>query len=491
MASTAARPSPFDSVPNEVFNLILSFIPTKEKFLAKNDDGSSHKLHQILALMHVSRQFRYAMLQHKVWHDTEFQFEDLATAGDDDNAYFNQLYPTSVSAPDFDGPHTHLPARITNLCNTLFHDSYFRQCINKKANWNFASLEVLFAVIAYIPSFTKSAQAMVLDLEGIDVAIPRLRGCKNLVRLEIRADSQPSLDLSSISRFLPSLKRLEIHLPPDWSGTLEEVSGLEEFLLNVPLGGSWECSEMEFPDCLPLASADTLTQLNLRKCYFSELISLKVFDSLKHLRTIESPVDSELATLINDLPTRLYSLASAVDIDCPRIRQEMEGEGVEMEEQFQLLDCSCLAYLKTIELAMPCHRSVPEDENFVSYYVENCMKAVTKMVNKMPLLEEVELWGGLDINGLHVLGGLQSLKKLKWIISEDRYVKGMGSGDVTTQVVEIFTRMGKKVDSVIIEIVPYDGIKYEPYTDFHGTYDSSDEGSSGDGSFDGDAGIFW
>jgi F-box domain len=493
MTSTATKPSPFDNVPNEVFNLILSFIPMKEKFSAKNDDGSSHKIHQILALMHVSRQFRYAMLQHKVWHDVEFEFEDLATAADDDYTYFNQFYPTTVSAFDADVAHTNLPARIANLCNALFHDSYFRQCINKKTDWSFASLDVLFAVLAYLPSFTNSAQAVVLDLEGIDVAIPRLRDCKNLVRLEIRADSQPSLNLSSISRFLPSLKILEIHLPIEWTGSLEELSGLEEFLLNVPQGGSWECSEMDFPESLPLASANTLTRMNLRKCYFSGRVSLKMFESLKHLRTIESPVDDELADLINDLPVRLCSLASAVEIPCPRTRQELEEEGMEMEEQFQLLSCLCLAQLKTIELSMPCNRSVPDDESFVSYYVENCMKVVSKMVDKMPLLEEVELWGGLDMNGVHVLGRLQNLKKLRWIVSEDRYVKGMGSGDLTSQVVEIFTPMGKKVDSVIIEIAPYDAIKYEAdiFDASDEESDESDEGSSGEGSFDEEAGIFW
>jgi hypothetical protein len=45
--------------------------------------------------------------------------------------------------------------------------------------------------------------------------------------------------------------------------------------------------------------------------------------------------------------------------------------------------------------------------------------------------------------------------------------------------------MGKKVDSVIIEILPYDGIKYEAGP-FGGTDDFSDEGS-----LDEEGGIFW
>jgi hypothetical protein len=31
----------------------------------------------------------------------------------------------------------------------------------------------------------------------------------------------------------------------------------------------------------------------------------------------------------------------------------------------------------------------------------------------------------------------------------------MGTGDLTRQVVEIFTQMGKELESVIVELVPY------------------------------------
>jgi hypothetical protein len=63
--------------------------------------------------------------------------------------------------------------------------------------------------------------------------------------------------------------------------------------------------------------------------------------------------------------------------------------------------------------------------------------------------------GGLDVGRVHVLGQLQNLKRLRWVIPKDSYVECMGTGDLTRQVVEIFTQMGKELESVMVELVPY------------------------------------
>jgi hypothetical protein len=42
---------------------------------------------------------------------------------------------------------------------------------------------------------------------------------------------------------------------------------------------------------------------------------------------------------------------------------------------------------------------------------------------------------------------------LDWVIPEDRYSKGTKSQDLTGDVVGIFRKMGKDVDSVTVEIV--------------------------------------
>jgi hypothetical protein len=109
-----------------------------------------------------------------------------------------------------------------------------------------------------------------------------------------------------------------------------------------------------------------------------------------------------------------------------------------------------------------------DNESFTADYINSCMEVVAKMVYKLELLEDVELWGGLDVEKVHVLGYLRNLKRLKWIISDDRYVKGMASQDLTSQVIERFRRMDKEVGSVTIKIVNYDildGILNDPESD--------------------------
>jgi hypothetical protein len=94
MTSGTRKPSAFDNVPNEVLNLIISSIPLVDDFspISYETDGSTRRIHQILALMHVSRQFRFAILQHEVWLGLHFEFEVLAFSTRED--YYDQLFPT-------------------------------------------------------------------------------------------------------------------------------------------------------------------------------------------------------------------------------------------------------------------------------------------------------------------------------------------------------------------------------------------------------------
>jgi hypothetical protein len=48
------------------------------------------------------------------------------------------------------------------------------------------------------------------------------------------------------------------------------------------------------------------------------------------------------------------------------------------------------------------------------------------------------------------------LKRLRWVVAEDRYAKCMGTGDLGNQVVGMFHQMGKELESVIVEFVAYD-----------------------------------
>lgn len=461
MTSGTRKPSAFDNVPNEVLNLIISSIPLVDDFspISYETDGSTRRIHQILALMHVSRQFRFAILQHEVWLGLHFEFEVLAFATRED--YYDQLFPAVYleQAPK----RTNLPTRITALLNVLFGDSYFKQCMERKTEWSFQSLEALFAVLAHLPTFTTSTRAVSLNLEGIDLAIARLRECRNLVRLDICANCESSLDLDSIGRFLPSLKRLSIKPPSHTAGSFKDLEGLEEFtavftMLDEPV--------------LPISSAKTLTRMNLQHCNFLENASLEMFTSLKHLQTKGRMTNASLPRLLKTISADLCSLKGSVAIEYRRARSWWG-----LNASWILWDTLCLAHLEKICLGLYSDTG-PDDgydvpatkeyESFTADYIDSCMEVVARMGSKLELLEDVELWGGLDVEKVHVLGYLRNLKRLKWIISADRYVKGMGSQDLTSQVIERFRRMDKEVGSVTIKIVNYDildGILNDPESD--------------------------
>jgi hypothetical protein len=90
-----------------------------------------------------------------------------------------------------------------------------------------------------------------------------------------------------------------------------------------------------------------------------------------------------------------------------------------------LLDCECLTHLKALRLGMLSHgpysdHPIPNPER----YVDRCTVVVDKMVQNMQYLEDVEMWGGLDLDEVHLLTQLPKLKRLKWHLSY-RYLKEM------------------------------------------------------------------
>lgn len=59
----------------------------------------------------------------------------------------------------------------------------------------------------------------------------------------------------------------------------------------------------------------------------------------------------------------------------------------------------------------------------------------------------------MDVRRVHVLGQLQNLKRLRWVIAENRYAGCMGTGDLASQVV---AQIGKELESVIVAFVYLD-----------------------------------
>jgi hypothetical protein len=423
--SNSNKPSPFDKIPNEILVQILSCIIYDHTIYGYKRNGSP----QLLALLHVSRRFRIFLLQH-VWLDRHFDFSE-----------FLDIDPWATS-----------PSRTsiltTNFCNALFSDPLLRETLKRKTDWYFPSLEVVLAVLAYVPSFTQSAHTVILEFHDVDAALYRLGDCKGMTRLDVTVASYGStLDLDWISIFVNvlKLKIFNFNLPEMYHGHLGNLEGLEEY--SVAQEGPYN---FDAPGVLPMASADTLTRMTLENCRFRPDVDFKAFTSLKHLTTKGHPDDCHLRNLIADLPADLYSLDTFVDIE--ELRVEIVYGIVEVyRKTYNLFDCSCLKNLKEIRLGM-FFDGDEEKITFPGFYVAACMEVVEKMVGKLEWLEKVELWGGLDLERVHVLSRLRNLKTLKWVVCKDRYIEGMGqTRDLSIGVSEILKNMGLEVE-VTVEI---------------------------------------
>lgn len=416
-------------IPNEILVEILSYIVYDRRIYGYKEIDYP----QLLALMHVSRRFRVLLLQHEIWHDIKFDF-----------AQFVDIYGGSTTT-------TSISIATTHFCRHLFSDALLRATLEVKTDWYFSSLEVVFAVLAYLPSFTKSARSIILNFAEYEGAMDRLYDCKNITRLDLQlAWIGPTPDLTEISSRLKTFRLdiLNLSLNDKYDGHLRDLQGLQEYSVRQQLTSG------HLEGILPTRSARTLTRLTLIRCHFLPDVTLKAFMNLKHLKTQWQPVEDSLRNLIWNLPAYLYSLETTLEIE----RQRVDGTDGTFDihrKVDNLFSCPCLKNLKELCLRM-LYRNENKTDDFEEYYVAMCMEMVKVLVGELRVVEKVEFWGGLDLKKVHVLGRLPNLQTLKWIVSEDVHLEGEdGIQDLSIGVREILTKWGMEVD-VTIEIRPWD-----------------------------------
>jgi hypothetical protein len=449
---TSAKPSPIDNCPNEVLDNIISYAIYCDEDIEYVDDGERVRLRPMVALMHVSRRFRAAVLYHEVWQHEDFCLSCLATANRDSN-------------PDND---LERQVQLAGLCQYLLDYPDIMSCLERKTKWTFKYHQVFYEVATCLPSFRNRARAVTLDYhgEGEDGAIPMLGACCNLTELSIYAWHDSSLNFSDIARYLPRLRKLTVDFAELFTGSLETLSKLEEFSFSHHRAITESYESIPF---LPFASATTLTRLSICLGSFDFHFyspTLEKFTNLKHLTTKDDPVHAELVEILKDIPADLESLETSVFIEDERYLDE-HIYSADVDSGRFLLDCRCLRHLKTIHLSVLCESAdqddphcysiYPRHDNFPSYYVPNCMKIVEKMVKRVCFLEEVELWAGLDLERApHLLSRLENLKRLRWVIPSERYIQGMKEGqDLNDLFRNVFQAQGKEVD-VKVEVIEWD-----------------------------------
>jgi len=300
-------PSPFDHVPNELVELILSLVPLGE-FVNYYENDEERSVHQTILLMHICHQFRRIMHQRTFWREGNFQFESLVLQ--------HQILPYSSRNSRL---------RLGRLCHALFNDSYFRSCIQMKTEWTFTTLESLFAILTRIIPFQRNARSVSLYLEETDAAISRLATINNLIGLTAHCPSDSSLNLSNLANCLPHLRSLGLDFPASLTGSLRQLTELEELSLQPMDSREYAEDFLDF-SILPTESAKVLSRLSLTDCCFDDDVSLRRFTSLKHLTASRTGTNDRLDALIRDLPTMLVSLDADVYLDgCEAVRWTKRG----------------------------------------------------------------------------------------------------------------------------------------------------------------------
>jgi hypothetical protein len=210
----AARTSPIERIPNETLAYIIYFIPMNEFVQYCTDHGSERTIHQIIALLHVSRRFRQTKLRwDDIWHGRKLTFSSLTVPTQ--NFYGNLIRDRDVL-----------------LCQALLGDTEFLDCVKEKKDWMVESLEVLSTIIDYIPSFKQFADAVVLPFEEIRDAFQRLDSCEKVAFLGVLSGGS-FWDLSVVERYLPQLRILKVVLHyRSFEGSFERLKNLESLSLN-------------------------------------------------------------------------------------------------------------------------------------------------------------------------------------------------------------------------------------------------------------------
>lgn len=177
----------------------------------------------------------------------------------------------------------------------------------RKASWSFQSLDGLKAVIREIPLFKQNVQTVHFEfvIHTIATAIELLSECPHITTFTTVLAS--SLNLTDIASSWPLLKELSCSETGHFSGSLENLAHLK--VLCIKMWSNTSASNLRTSrPWLPLASAETLTELTLYPDRqvdpsFFDVPSLSTFHNLVSL-TI-GPLSPELCTYLVTSQCRL------------------------------------------------------------------------------------------------------------------------------------------------------------------------------------------
>lgn len=244
------------------------------------------------------------------------------------------------------------------------------------------------------------------------------------------------LDLTWIAMSLPQLTHLALAVPSELYGSLHGLFNLQSVGL---YGLCW----LEY-SALPFTSAETLTRLDLEGFIPYEDFRLDDFTNLQHVSLkLAFHLNTSIVYphFLKDCPSKLTSFKVRSD----EIHSSTH-EGIWRE----LFAFPCLSNLRGIRIALS--PGVLHYEYQIREYLRSSMMVIRFMTETLVLLENVDLWAGLDVAEASCLGNLPNLKSLSWDTPVP-YRQGTDHQPLELKVREIFGHFKSKPEISVREIL--------------------------------------
>jgi hypothetical protein len=393
------------NVSNDILDLIFSFI----RMDVVSWDGKD--VSPIMVLMHVSRQFRSAILQWNYWLGFKFDFRMLVCPSD----------RSEHSMRDPEHPHP-----VNALIKTLFADDACVQSLKRKTDWAFppSCPELMSNLFGRIPDFPRTLRKLWLCGQ-FQFTLDRLPSCPNVEELGVLDDLPLKLppptnriDLSRIVETFPNIQHLYLAIPLTSIGSISSLSNLSSFEILVVNEYDEELLDTLHPRFLPLGSTSTLTTLRISGYGYSidPEFTLAPFTALQHFKFTEG--FGRFDDVLRTVPTKLVSFEAQIYTDDDNDYYVPRGK--------PSFAHSCLTNLCSVVIEAVCMNK--ETDVYFLDHMDRCMDILDELADALPEVHNVRLeHAALDVSRLGSLSRFRNLHSLTWILGKHYHCMEMGS----------------------------------------------------------------
>ena len=390
MSETSSPPSTsfISRMPNELLQLIFSFIPDVQHFDSYDPFYSPvagyHKVSQELILRSVCRRFRAIVNESGFWLAQNFKFASLLKRN------------LSHRAEE-------------EFLRTLFRDRHLVQCLQRKTMWTFDSLNSLSAVIECIPSFPLHARNIALPMvdhphyrpsygpSAVTTAIQKLAICQHVTSLSIRWTIY--VDLDTIVRSFPLLENIKLDDIISCSGSLRSLTNVKK--LTIGNGSFSEDPSKFLSSVIPAESAKSLTSLNVATC------------SMKETPTIPTVLFNQFVNLthlcIRPLGNEMCDSITSTNFQLRDFEMILADKFISESKYLDLFAAQSLRHLKKLSLRAD------------GLSKEQCRQIVIVVTSNLHSLQHLEVDMALDCSLCSLFTSMVHLRYLRWHCSYSRF----------------------------------------------------------------------